>query len=192
MQAGSSTAPIPSDLLTLDNLASYQPVIDTLLPSSGVHYFTSNSKDLFSRLEPLLGIPSSTGNQPSLHITSQRPSVLASGARVSSDDVAPYNVSALRVATSLSPDMDASIALASPAVNEATAILDATAPAKLKGKIGRESNGYLQKTLELLANRQLALPLGKNYVHFATFLSFCIDKKIQTYFAYLEVLLYSQ
>ena len=172
--AGNSSTPLPPGMLTLgSDLTQYQSTIDTLPPSSEVQYFTENSSDLLSRLEPLLGATATLASNggagssqrqhpPSLDVINEDPSALEISDSSSYSEVqAPYNVSPLRTATSLSPDMDASILLTSPAINEATAILDATAPAKLNGKIGREGNAYLQKTLELLAYRQLALPLGK-------------------------------
>ena len=51
-------------------------------------------------------------------------------------------------------------ASALPAIDDAALLLDSSLPVVLNGKIGRQGVGSLQKTLGILANRQLALFLG--------------------------------
>lgn len=74
----------------------------------------------------------------------------------------PYGYRLLRLPANSSIDLLDGAAESFPAILEATCILDSSIPAALRGKAGRQGMISLQKTLAVLANRQLALPLGRS------------------------------
>jgi hypothetical protein len=77
------------------------------------------------------------------------------------NDYVPYDRRVLRLPTNSTVDVLDGAAESFPAILEATSILDSSTPAALKGKAGRQGMLTLQKTLAVLASRQLALPLGR-------------------------------
>lgn len=74
---------------------------------------------------------------------------------------APYDRRPLRLLMNSSTDILDGASESSPAIFEAACILDSSIPVALRGKTGRQGMISLQKTLAVLATRQLALPLGK-------------------------------
>ncbi|KAH7621150.1 putative Anaphase-promoting complex subunit 1 [Nannochloris sp. 'desiccata'] len=73
----------------------------------------------------------------------------------------PYDFRLLRLPADSSIDNLDGATDTVPAILEATCILDSSIPAALRGKAGRQGIISLQKTLAILASRQLALPLGR-------------------------------
>ena len=76
--------------------------------------------------------------------------------------VVPYGYRLLRLPADSSINLLDGAADNFPAILEATCILDSSIPAALRGKAGRQGMISLQKTLAILASRQLALPLGRS------------------------------
>ena len=73
----------------------------------------------------------------------------------------PYDYRPLRPQIASSTDILDGVSESIPAILEASYILDSSIPPALRGKAGRQGMISLQKTLAILASRQLALPLGK-------------------------------
>ena len=91
----------------------------------------------------------------------------------------PYDHRTLRLPDKPSIDILDGASESFPSILEAASILDSSVPTALRGKAGRQGMISLQKTLAILASRQLALPLGKfksrltSYLKLHLFVSRC-------------------